>query len=168
MIRGIRINFPLRIFITSRKIPDMHKLQRLLEPTASVTLIEIPKDYSAGDIWRYIRSRTDTLSSVSKTGNDTIEKNIIQRSNTSFLWVRMVIDELEKVYLYESRWHTLRNIPDGMIPYYERTIKVMSENKLEKHIAKAILNWVTASSRNITTGIVSCSQARHKNSAPGI
>jgi hypothetical protein len=63
----------------------------------------------------------------------------------------MVIDELEKVYSYESRWHILRNIPDGMIPSYERTIKIMSENKLERHITKAILSWVTASSRNITT-----------------
>jgi hypothetical protein len=67
MIRGVRINFSLRIFITSRKIPDMHLLPRLLEHTASVTLIEIPKDDSTGDIRRYIRSRMDTLSSVSKT-----------------------------------------------------------------------------------------------------
>jgi WD40 repeat protein len=36
-----------------------------------------------------------------------------------------------------------------MVPFYERTVRAMVENTLEKHVAKAMLVWVVASSRNL-------------------
>ncbi|KAI9751154.1 MAG: hypothetical protein M1835_001254 [Candelina submexicana] len=36
-----------------------------------------------------------------------------------------------------------------MVPYYERTARAMAENTLEKHVARAVLVWVVASSRNL-------------------
>jgi WD40 repeat protein len=42
-----------------------------------------------------------------------------------------------------------------MIPYYERTIRSMAENKLEKHIAKALLVWVVTSTRSLTVSELS-------------
>ncbi|MBE3042466.1 hypothetical protein IMZ48_07780, partial [Candidatus Bathyarchaeota archaeon] len=121
---------------------DTQRLVRLLEPTTAVKVMDIPENDSVKDIERYITSRVESLP-VGRVA-------ILRKSNASFLWVRMVMDELENVYSAESITHVLRDIPSGMVPYYERIVKAMGENKLEKHITVAVLTWVVGSSRRIT------------------
>ncbi|KAK9799961.1 putative NACHT and WD domain protein [Seiridium cardinale] len=150
MLKGERPNFPLHIFITSRKTPDMLRLSRTLEATATTNIIEIPESDSIGDIEYYIRTRIDNLPLDSMADRNELASNILLRSNACFLWVRLVLDELEYVYSRESMLQVLQGIPDGMLPYYERTIHTMSEHKLEKYIAKAVLTWVVTTSRKIT------------------
>jgi WD40 repeat protein len=150
MLKGERPNFPLRIFLTSRNVPDMARLHRLLEASMAVIPIEIPLDNSMRDIERYIDSRIEDLPLTEESDRVELAKEILRRSNACFLWVRLVLDELEHVYSTVSILRVLQGIPDGMIPYYERTIKAMADNKREKHIAKAILLWVVASSRKMT------------------
>ena len=150
MIKGERSNFPLRIFMTSRKVPDMQRLSRPLETTASLTCIEIPAKAVLYDIERYIRSRIDVLPIDGEADQEKLANDILEKSNGSFLWVRLVLDELEQVYSYESIIQTLRSIPEGMVPYYERTTQAMSNNRKEKHIAKAVLIWTVASSRTLS------------------
>ncbi|KAI1455463.1 NACHT and WD domain protein [Annulohypoxylon moriforme] len=157
MIRGEKPSFPLRIFITSRKVPDMQRLYRPLEGTLSLTCIEIPVKDSMADIERYICSRVENLPIDASADKQDLANQITQRSNACFLWVRLVLDELEQVYSNESILQVLQSIPEGMIPYYERTAKVMMENKLEKHISQAVLLWTVASSRDLT--IMELSQA---------
>ena len=150
MIKGIELSFPLRIFITSRKIPDMARIHRSLEPSASLTYVEVSAEDSTGDIDRYIQDRVKNLANNLADNKKEIAEILLRRSNSCFLWVRLVLDELEKVYTWESVTHILQSVPEGMIPYYERTVKAMAENSIESHIAKAVLVWVVASSRNLS------------------
>jgi hypothetical protein len=117
----------------------------------SLVSIEILVTDTMHDIDCYIRSRSERLSIQSTADRDALASNILLRSNANFLWVRLVLDELEKVYSNESMLQVLQSIPEGMIPYYERTMRTMADNKQEKHIAKAILVWVVASSRKMNT-----------------
>ncbi|ROV96972.1 hypothetical protein VSDG_04162 [Cytospora chrysosperma] len=149
MIKGIQLSFPLRIFITSRKLSDMTHLARSLEPSAFVTSIEIESEDSIRDIECYIQTRTRNRPIDAIENKDDFVSNLLQRSNACFLWVKLVLDELEQVYSNESIMEVLHNIPERMIPYYERTIRAMSEKKREKHIAKAVLMWVVASARRL-------------------
>jgi hypothetical protein len=151
MLKGEKPNFPLRIFITSRNMPDMPRLYRPLELTTSLVSIEIPVTHSMHDIECYIRSQIEHLPLHSTADRDELANNLLRRSNANFLWVRLVLDELEKVYSNESLLQVLQGIPEGMVPYYERTTRAMADNKLEKYIAKAILAWVVASSRKMNT-----------------
>lgn len=157
MLKGEKPNFPLRIFLTSRNVPDMARLYRPLEVTMAVVPIDIPPDNSMQDIERYINSRIDHLPLTDESDKDDLARKILHRSNACFLWVRLVLDELEHVYSTVSILRVLQGIPDGMIPYYERTIKAMAENRREKHIAKALLLWVVTSSRKMS--ILELSQA---------
>jgi hypothetical protein len=157
MLKGEKPNFPLRIFLTSRNVPDMARLYRPLEASMAVVPIEIPLDNSMRDIERYIDSRIENLPLTEESDRDELARKILRRSNACFLWVRLVLDELEHVYSTVSILRVLQGIPDGMIPYYERTIKAMADNKREKHIAKAVLLWVVASSRKMS--IAELSQA---------
>ncbi|KAB5582350.1 hypothetical protein GE09DRAFT_264304 [Coniochaeta sp. 2T2.1] len=155
MLKGEKPNFPLRIFLTSRNIPDMARLYRPLEASMAVVPIEIPINNSMQDIERYINSRIEHLPVTEDSDRDELAKKILNRSNACFLWVRLVLDELEHVYSTVSILRVLQGIPDGMIPYYERTIRAMAENRREKHIAKAVLLWVVASSRRLSLGELS-------------
>lgn len=146
MIEGIQLSFPLHIFITSRKLSDMTDLTRSLEPTASVTSIEIEFEDSIRDIECYIQTRTHNQAIANK---DDFMESLLRRSNACFLWVKLVLDELEQVYSNESILEVLHDIPGSMIPYYERTTRAMAEKKREKHIARSVLIWAVASSRKL-------------------
>ncbi len=150
MLRGESPEFPLRIFLTSRMIGDMQRLQRSLEPSASLLCIEIPLQSSLGDIRRYINNRIDGLPVDSGPERQELADTILRKSNGCFLWVRLVMDELENVYSSESIIKVLENIPEGMRSYYERTINAMSAITLDKHIAKAVLMWAATSARELT------------------
>ncbi|KAK8022596.1 hypothetical protein PG993_013363 [Apiospora rasikravindrae] len=157
MIRGINPKFPLRIFVTSRKIEDMQIIERQLEPCASITSFEIPAQESGKDIEHYIQTRVKTLPIDTDSDKSDLARQMMQKSDGSFLWARLVLDELEHVYSRQSIMQVLQSIPEGMIPYYERTVTSMAERRLEKHIAKAVLTWVLASMK--TLNIAELSQA---------
>lgn len=144
------LSFPLRIFVTSRKIPDMQRIFRPLQTTASLTSVEIPESDSISDIKTYIDSRMVSFSVDNDSDRAELANVVLEKSRASFLWVRLVLDELEQVYSKESIIRILETIPEGMVPYYERTVTSMAHNKLEKHIAKAVLLWTVAGARKLT------------------
>jgi hypothetical protein len=148
MLKVEKPNFPIRIFITSRTTPDMQKIQRWLNTSASIYAVEIPVRDSVGDIQRYIDSRIESLPVTA--GNQELASTILRKSNACFLWVRLILDELENVYSSASILEILDGIPTEMFPYYERTVRAMAANTREGYIAKTILNWVVASVRKLT------------------
>jgi hypothetical protein len=133
MLRAEKPRFPLRIFITSRKVPNMMQLARSLETTAIVNMLEIPEANSMDDIQRYIASRTDSLAVDSEADKKELVDTMLHRSNACFLWVRLVLDELESVYSIQNMFQVLQDIPNGMMSYYERIIGSMLANRLEIH-----------------------------------
>ncbi|VUC25121.1 unnamed protein product [Clonostachys rosea] len=151
MLKGEQPSFPLRIFVTSRTVSDMARLCRPLEASLALSSLQIPERASMYDISRYIEARKDSLPATSAENQSELAAEILRRSNACFLWVRLVLDELEQVYSSESIFQVLHAIPDSMIPYYERTIAAMAENKHEKHIAKAVLLWTVGGTRRLKT-----------------
>lgn len=128
----------------------MQRIMQSLGPSTNLTHVEIEAHDSIKDIEHYIRSRTESrpMDSESILSRDELVTNLLLKSNACFLWVRLVLDELEEVYSSEGITKTLNSVPEGMIPYYERTVQSMDEKK-EKHIAKAVLMWVVASARKL-------------------
>ncbi|KAI8954362.1 NACHT and WD domain protein [Xylaria longipes] len=148
-LKGLRLMFPLKIFITSRKLPDFPKLVRQLDSYV-IRVVEIPTIDTMRDISLYIRDRMDVMPIDKEEDKENLTKEILLKSNASFLWVRLVLDELESVYGYESIMSVLHSIPEGMMSYYRRTLAEMKENKHERHIIQAILIWVVCASRPLT------------------
>lgn len=148
-LKGIHFQFPLQIFITSRKLPDVQKLLRQVEE-CPIEMVEIPVQDTKKDIDIFVRSRMDLLPIDSEEEKEQLACKIVVKSSSSFLWARLVMDELEGVYGYESINAVLQGIPEGMMSYYQRTIAEMAQNKREKHIAKAILVWVVTAARPLS------------------
>lgn len=149
LLKGTQTKFPLRIFITSRKLPDMPRLVRQLEG-CDTSIVQIPVQDTMKDIELYVRGRILDLPIDGEDEKEELAREILRKSTASFLWVRLVMDELEGVYGYESILQVLQGIPEGMVSYYERAVAEMAEKKREHHIAKAILLWVMLAARPLS------------------
>lgn len=142
-------NFPFRLLITSRSMHDIQRLRRSLESSAVMTSMEIPVQDTIHDIECYIQTRIHDLLVNIPTNRERLKRRILSKSNASFLWARLVLDELENVYSAENIT-VLEKIPEGMIPFYERIAKGRAANTLEKHIVKEVLAWTTICARKLT------------------
>ena len=154
LLKGCRARFPLRIFITSRKLADMQKLIRQLDGFTT-SVVEIPLSDTMKDIQLFIDDRIGLLPIDEDDEKTEIAQQILAKSDGSFLWVRLVMEELERVYGYESILQVLHTIPEGMVPYYQRTLFEMAKNRREKHITQAILLWVVSAARPLSTSELS-------------
>lgn len=149
MLKGEKPHFPLRIFITSRPIRDMQRLHKPLQPTTRIQCIEIPGEDCYNDIRCYVKSRVDGMSLEDSASATELIDTILRKSNACFLWVRLVLDELENVFTTVSRMEILNTIPEGMKPYYERVLEPIQANGREKHISKALFTWIIAATRQL-------------------
>ncbi|KAJ3487312.1 hypothetical protein NLG97_g6435 [Lecanicillium saksenae] len=149
MLKGEKPNFPLQIFITSRPIRDMQRLQKPLKPTATIYSIDIDRKDSLSDIRCYVKSRVEGMALTDASSAEELIDTIMRKSNACFLWVRLVLDELEGVFTSVGRMDILNTVPEGMKPYYERAVEQIDANSREKHISKAIFTWIVAATRTL-------------------
>jgi hypothetical protein len=132
--------------ITSRAMPDIPRLLKTLG--RDLAPIEIPEADTLADIRAYIQSRADALPVETEEGRAALSAKILAKSGACFLWVRLVLDELQEVYGFETIMEILDGIPEGMVPYYHRATNLLqTKRESEKLIAKAILRWVVAAAR---------------------
>ncbi|OAA81751.1 NACHT and WD domain protein [Akanthomyces lecanii RCEF 1005] len=86
MLKGEKSHFPLRIFITSRPIRDMHRLQKPLQPTATIYSIDINKEDSLDDIRCYVKTRVEGMALADSSSVEALTSTILRKSNACFLW----------------------------------------------------------------------------------
>ncbi|KAI1111484.1 hypothetical protein F5Y14DRAFT_309265 [Nemania sp. NC0429] len=139
--------FPVRFCFVSRKRPDFDRHfsrfgQRLYTHhiDASRTLEEIEA---------YIRDHA-TMLPVDEEESDSLIGRIVQKSRGIFLWARLALEELEKVYSDESVNSILDEMPEGMIPIYTRILEMMAANTREIKLTKAILTWAVCGARSLS------------------
>jgi WD40 repeat protein len=149
LLKDLQSCFPFQIFMTSRKLPDMSRLTRLLEG-CDTSIVQIPIDDTKRDIELYVCSRIMDLPIDEEEEREELAQQILTKADTSFLWVRLVMDELEGVYGYDTIMQVLQGIPEGMFLYYARAVAEMGKKKRELHVAKAILLWVMLATRPLS------------------
>ena len=112
---------------------------------------EIDLEDSMKDIEAYIRTRIEALPFDSSDERQSLADRILAKSGGCFLWVHLVLQELSSVYTDRSIWTVLDEIPEGMVPFYQRSVEIMSRNTRELDIAKAIILWTVYSVRPLRT-----------------
>lgn len=150
MLKNEKVRFPLRIFITSRPTGDMQRLQKSMIQQSSMSCIEIPAEATMADIRSYVVHRVAEASLGSKSATEDLVDKVLRKSSGCFLWVRLVLDELEHTYTAEGKLMVLEDMPEGMRPLYNRSVESIEGNPAEKHVSKAILGWLAAGTRQMT------------------
>lgn len=151
---NIEDGIPLRIFITSRKTPDIERLFGQLGE--NVTHLEISASDTVGDMQLFIESRIDRLAIEDHESRASLVGRILTKSNGSFLWVRLVMQELEHAWSDEGIEEVLNEIPADMDLLYSRTLENMSKVGRAAKLAKAILTWIVCASRLLTVDEMQC------------
>jgi WD40 repeat protein len=138
----------LRILISSRKTQDIGLCFTGLGDL--VAHQHISASDTIGDIRLFIASRMDRLPIDDGESRANLEDRIITKSAGCFLWVRLVIQELERAFSKEAREDVLNKVPQGMNQIYARILTNMAKLGPGTEIAKAILTWSICASRPLS------------------
>lgn len=114
LLKSDRPLFPIRMFITSRRVPEIKRLGQQFR--SSLALVDIPVDNTLEDIRRYLESRLDHLPIDTEDEKRTLSRTILTKSRASFLGVRLVLDELQVAWAEQSILEIWEQIPVGMLP----------------------------------------------------
>lgn len=153
--------YPLKVFLTSRKLAMTPRIIRTLKGRADV--FEIPVNDTKTDIKLYVRDRMADLNVATEGQLEEVIQSIVAKSGSSFLWTQLVMDELSEIYTYDSIKEVLQAVPEGMFPYYSRILTEMKKRKREQHVTKAILSWVMLAMRPLSVTELSQALQLHIN-----
>lgn len=156
LLKKTKLPVGLRIFAASRPQPDIERGVNRLSAGMQIYQESISQCDTEGDIMRYISSEDAQLDLDDREERLRLEQQLLSRCNGCFLWVKLVIQDLENVYLQESIGNVLDKIPDGMSALYQRSltsiVKATREKKLvrEKELTKALLLWAVCARRPLS------------------
>ncbi len=155
MLSKLDTNTRLRVFITSREIPE---LSRLFAGLGSHRLKQgqISAAETLPDIERIVTARGGSFCTESEESREVLEKSIIEKSKGSFLWTILVLEELSTAFSEEEIKRVLSEVPRGMEPLYHRALDTMALATRGKTLAKAILSWTTCVMRPLTLRELEC------------
>lgn len=149
----------LRILILSRKTEHLFTAFERLASFVPVGLIERDgHDHNLDDIQMFVDKEIKHM-----RGSDELKAQVMQRiltdSKGSFLWVRLVLEEILDCHTEESVRETLNEIPSDMNKLYQRMEMaiVTSPRRSNKLLAKSILQWTICAQRSL--GLKELSQA---------
>ncbi|KAL8907430.1 MAG: hypothetical protein Q9207_001400 [Kuettlingeria erythrocarpa] len=140
---------PIRVFVSSRPSLELQSQLQQLQPPAEAHLL-VPED-TLDDVRSYINRYTESPLMRRKETRQELVETLVVKSEGCFLWVRLVLSELRKVFTPKETQKILENVPRGMDDLYMRNLNAMSEAPYGKELAKAILIWAVCSVRPLTT-----------------
>lgn len=154
MISSIDGHESLRMLITSRKTQEIERAFGQLGK--DVTPMEILISDTLDDIRLFIAASMDQLPVEDSQSRVNLTEKILAKSNGSFLWVRLVVQELEHTWSKEGVEEVLNEVPADMNLLYMRTLENMSKVSRAAKLAKAILRWTVCAARPLTLSEMQC------------
>lgn len=142
-------SIPLRIFITSRQTSKLEKhflgvgAHRVHHETILIA-------DTLPDIKLLVRAKADSVLLKDDEDRAALVETVLGKSEGSFLWTVLVLDELSNSYGEEEINQALEEMPRDMEPLYQRTLESMTHATGGRKLAKAILTWTTCATRPLT------------------
>ncbi|KAJ5684478.1 uncharacterized protein N7477_000823 [Penicillium maclennaniae] len=142
-------SIPLRILVTSRDTVDLDQGFSSIPPNL-IQSLPISISDTESDLRLLVERKTQALGVVGPDDRGTLAKKILDKSNGSFLWTILVLEELLHCHGRRQILQILEDVPRGMESLYKRTLDYMSEAVRGKELAKTILMWVVCAVRPMT------------------
>ncbi|KAI1128895.1 hypothetical protein F5Y10DRAFT_164427 [Nemania abortiva] len=151
----------LRLFITSRSTDEIERGITSLGPR--VVTRSLTNHDTAEDMHAYLSARLEDLSLENV---DELCRRILTKSQGSFLWVRLVLQEFESAYTDEDIEAILQDVPDDLYEMYNRMLEMIESEKRRTKLARSILSWVTLACRPLTIDELRCAIRLDINETP--
>lgn len=145
----------LRIFCTSRDFEEISRGLAALGPR--VYIHALSEQDTLDDIRLFITTKLTELNRLEtdEKRNAMCEK-ILYKSQGSFLWVRLVLQNFETAWSEEAMEAVLQDVPSDLGAVYHRIIQSIEPDPHKKILAKSILTWVVLASRPLSTDELRC------------
>ncbi|KAI1462053.1 WD40 repeat-like protein [Annulohypoxylon moriforme] len=149
MLAKIYPSLPLRILITSRYTVEIEKLFAGLD--SKVFLSErISQADTISDMKRVAETKSKSLTVKNDAHRDALVEQVLLKSQGSFLWTVLVLNELSSSYSEEAISEVLAEVPREMEALYKRILQQMSQSTRSKNLIRAILEWTTCATRPLS------------------
>ena len=140
-----------KILVTSRKESDIaRKLSELGEQRVATIVIE-PED-NCRDIESYVEAKVQDMEIEDEDLEATVITRLTHGANGMFLWVRLMIEELEDAERDDELEDALFNLPDGLDELYARVLDRVNRFKKEskRETARQLLQWIACAMEPLT------------------
>ncbi|KFX96457.1 hypothetical protein V490_03341 [Pseudogymnoascus sp. VKM F-3557] len=136
----------LRIFITARKTPELEN--GLVKMADFAEHYQIKPVDTLSDLRVFIDSKMDILPASDNDSRENLKQRILAKASESFLWVSLVVKELEQAYSEEGAEEILNDLSTDMNEFYARMLEsIFDKNPRAAALAKAIFIWTLLSLR---------------------
>ena len=139
----------LRIFSTSRSIPKIQ--QRMTSLSSQVDSYQLQSDNTLEDLANFIDSKMNLLPCSEGDGETKIKEKILRKSSGSFLWVSLIIQELEQTDSEEDADEILNEVPEDMNQLYVRMLKHLPSSERATRLTHCLFSWTLLSRRALTS-----------------
>ncbi|OBT40573.1 hypothetical protein VE00_08569 [Pseudogymnoascus sp. WSF 3629] len=139
----------LRIFITSGKSPELDNC--LVNTLHFAEHYQVKAVDTLKDLEIFIDSKMHLLPASDENGRRILKQRILAKASGSFLWVSLVVKELQQAYSEESAADILSDLSTDMNEFYSEMLENVSAKGLRTTtLAKAVFMWALLSSRPLT------------------
>lgn len=149
MLAKLDESIPLRVLVTSRETPELEKHFSSLD-THRVQHERISTADTLPDIKLLVQAKAKSVFLKDEEDRAALVEKIIGKSEGSFLWTVLVLNELSNSYGEEEINQALEDMPRDMAPLYQRTLELMTYATGRRKLAKAILTWATCATRPLS------------------
>ena len=137
----------LKVFITSRQTAEIERFWPTIDPILFVHSIK--EEDTLQDLKSFIDVKL-VLPHDNEEMEMKLKTRILQKASGSFLWVALIIQELEQAYSVGVVEEILNEVPADMNKLYERILSRMPRSQRQANLAKSILTWTVLSLRSLT------------------
>lgn len=130
---------------------------------------QLRKEDSAKDIRTMIEANMHLFPAKNASARQELIRQIIEKADGCFLWVKLVVDELREAYSPRDIERILDSVPVGMDALYSRILKNMEQAQYGKEVAKAIIRWTVLAARPLTVdGLDEALQLDYQDTIPDL
>ncbi|KXG50320.1 uncharacterized protein PGRI_062870 [Penicillium griseofulvum] len=139
--------WPLSILVTSRYPMTT---TGFMNQTTQVVSEAIEEHDTKKDILLLLQAQIDSLPTRNDDERKAMVDDISDTSNGCFLWVDLVLKELQQANTSSDIRRVLASSSDSMDNLYSKILADMANARFGKELAKAILTWTTCSFRPLS------------------
>lgn len=110
----------------------------------------LQQSQTSAALTQFVSDRIQSIPAINKLQRSDVIAEVVDRSQGSFLWADLVLQELSRCHGRNEIFKTLENTPAGMETVYNRILDTIAQNEPSIQLARAILTWTICAARPLT------------------
>lgn len=143
---------PIRVLIVSRRTELLSIAFDRLSVSTPLDLIQkCGQEHITSDIQMYVQKEMKYMRGSNELKRQIMEI-ILERANGNFLWVHLVLEEIVSCHTEQAIRQTLKEVPAGMGPLYQRMEQAIAgcPKQEDRILAKTLLGWTICARRSLS------------------